>query len=133
MRDPFSILNTLEAAYVLNVATGRGDFINILRDNLKSYVKIIGVDASDKNVDRAQKLFPENDIEIYQMNLGALRLDDNSFDLVTIADSLHHLDNLEAVFSEMMRVLKPGGSLLVIEMYSDGDQTEAQKNSYYAS
>ena len=64
MRDPFSILNTLEAAYVLNVATGRGDFINILRDNLKSYVKIIGVDASDKNVDRAQKLFPENDIEI---------------------------------------------------------------------
>jgi SAM-dependent methyltransferase len=127
MRDPFSILNTLEAAYVLDVATGRGDFIKILRDNLKSYVKIIGVDSSDKNVDRAQKLFPENDIEIYQMNLEALRLDDNSFDLVTIADSLHHLENLEAVFSEMLRVLKPGGSLLVIEMYSDGDQTEAQK------
>jgi ubiquinone/menaquinone biosynthesis C-methylase UbiE len=127
MRDPFRILNTLEAAYVLDVATGRGDFIKILRDNLKSYIKIIGVDSSDKNVDRAQKLFPENDIEIYQMNLESLRLDDNTFDLVTIADSLHHLENMEAIFSEMLRVLKPGGSLLVMEMYSDGDQTDAQQ------
>ncbi len=127
MKDPFGLLRQIEAADVLDAATGRGDFITILKQYLQSYVQIIGVDSSEKSVDYAQKRFVENDVEIYQMDLQALDFDDASFDLVTLANSLHHLEHLDKVFSELLRVLRPGGWLLVYEMYRDGNQTEPQK------
>lgn len=127
MKDAFDLLSQIEAADVLDAATGRGDFIVILKQYLKSYVQITGVDSSEKSVDYSQKRFPENDVEIYQMDLEALDFDDASFDLVTLANSLHHLEHPEKIFAELQRVLRPGGWMLVYEMYRDGDQTEPQK------
>lgn len=127
MKDVFDILNQIKASHVLDAATGRGEFINVLKQKLGSYVQIIGVDQSDKSVNYAQKFFPDNDVEIYRMDLEDLRFDDGFFDLVCISNSLHHLQNRDKVFAEMLRVLKPGGTFLVTEMYKDGEQTEAQK------
>lgn len=127
MKDPFSILNRIEAEYVLDAATGRGEFINTLRKNLQSYVQIIGIDSSEKCVQHAQKMFPENDVEIYQMDLGALEFEDSYFDLVCMSNALHHMQSPQDVLAELMRVLKPKGMFLLSEMYSDGEQTEAQK------
>lgn len=127
MKDAFGLLNAIEATNVLDAATGRGDFITILKQNLKSWVQIIGVDISEKSIDLAQKRFPENDVEIYRMDLEALDLEDASFDLVTLSNSLHHLEHPDRIFAELLRVLKPGGRLLVNEMYRDGEQSEAQK------
>lgn len=127
MKDAFSRLNQLDVQYVLDAATGRGEFINTLKQNLRSYVQIIGVDNSERSVNYAQKLFPENDVEIYKMNLASLQFEDGYFDLVCISNSLHHIENMEQVLSELMRVLAPGGMLLITEMYQDGVQTEAQQ------
>lgn len=127
MKDHYSILNQISAELVLDAATGRGDFIHVLKQNLRSYVQIIGVDASDKMVDFAQRSFPENDVEIYQMDLEALSYEDASFDLVCLSNSLHHIRDLDAVLQELLRVLKPGGTLLINEMYCDGEQSEPQK------
>ncbi len=127
MIDAFSLLKKIDAEMVLDAATGRGDFINILKQNLRSYTQIIGVDGNERVVDMAQKLFPENDVEIYQMDLEDLQFDAAYFDLVTLSNSLHHLEHPDKVFAELLRVLKPGGTLLVTEMYRDGDQSEAQQ------
>ncbi|NLN84716.1 MAG: class I SAM-dependent methyltransferase [Candidatus Cloacimonetes bacterium] len=127
MKEALSLLNQIEASRVLDAATGKGDFIQTLKQHLKSYGQIIGVDASEKSVDHAQKRFPENDVEIYRMDLGALAFEDASFDLVTLFNSLHHIAELDKALSEMMRVLKPGGRFLISEMYCDGQQSEPQK------
>lgn len=127
MKEALSLLNQIEAKHVLDAATGRGDFIHTLKQHLKSYVRITGVDASEKSVDHAQKRFPENDVEIYRMDLDALAFDDASFDLVTLFNSLHHIAKPDKALAEMMRVLKPGGKLLISEMYCDGQQSEPQK------
>ena len=55
---------------------------------------------------------------------------DESFDAVGISHSLHHLDHLNGVLAEMLRVLKPGGIFLVNEMYCDR-QTETQLSHVY--
>lgn len=127
MKDVFSKLSTLDAGKVLDAATGRGEFIQQIKHSFHSYSQIIGIDASDKAVQYAQKLFPENNIEIYRMDLTEIRFEDGYFDTVCISNSLHHLANTTAVFTELMRVLRPGGLFLVTEMYRDGKQTEAQK------
>jgi SAM-dependent methyltransferase len=61
------------------------------------------------------------------MDAEHLKFENNSFDTVCISYSLHHLNNTDRVLAEMMRVLKPDGHFLVQEMFSDGEQNEAQK------
>jgi ubiquinone/menaquinone biosynthesis C-methylase UbiE len=127
MKDVFKKLSHIDAGKVLDAATGRGDFINVIKQNFKSFDQIIGVDSSDTAVKQAQKLFPENDIEIYKMDLEKLSFADGYFDTVSISNSLHHLEHKDKVFAELLRVLKKGGLLIVVEMYRDGKQNQAQQ------
>lgn len=131
MKELIKILSEVNAGMVLDAATGRGDFIHTLKQNLKSYTQIIGIDNSEKSVDYAQKLFPDNDVEVFKMNLESIQFEDAYFDLVCMSNSLHHLQNPISVINELMRVLKPGGMLLISEMYSDGDQSAAQQTHIY--
>lgn len=126
MRDVFDILSNIKAPQVLDAATGKGEFINILKQKLGHFVRIVGVDSNPKTVEHAQNLFPEDEVEIYQMNLEQLSFGDHAFDLVSLSNALHHLANMDVVLAEMMRVLKPGGYFLISEMYNDGSQTDAQ-------
>lgn len=126
MKEVFQVLNRIDGGLVLDAATGKGEFINVLKQNLKSYTQIIGIDVSEKSVAYAQKVFPENDVEIYRMNLEELPYEDGYFDTVCTANSLHHFENLDKVFSELIRVLKQGGTFILTEMYADGNQSPAQ-------
>ncbi|CAG0956770.1 demethylmenaquinone methyltransferase / 2-methoxy-6-polyprenyl-1,4-benzoquinol methylase [Anaerolineales bacterium] len=126
MPTPQDILGHLPADRVLDVATGSGGFIHFLLEGLKGYTEIIGVD----NNERAQAAFEEAfkdkpNIRFRVMDAHHLNFDSDSFGLVCISNSLHHFDDPQAVLSQMERVLRPGGYLLVSEMYRDG-QTETQ-------
>ncbi len=46
--------------------------------------------------------------------------EDNTFDVVGIGNSLHHIPDLAALLAEMKRVVKPGGLIILSEMYNDG-------------
>ena len=127
MKEIIKILSQVDGGLVLDAATGRGEFIHTLKQSLKSYTQIIGIDSSERSVDYAQKLFPENDVEIYRMNLEDIHYPDSFFDLVSISNSLHHMENMAVVLNELYRVLKPGAMLLVAEMYCDGEQSPAQE------
>jgi ubiquinone/menaquinone biosynthesis C-methylase UbiE len=127
MTEIIKILSRVDGGLVLDAATGRGEFITALKQHLKSYSQIIGVDASERSVDYAQKLFPENDVEIFRMNLEDLQFEDAYFDVVCMSNSMHHLEHMDKVFSELMRVLKPGGLLILAEMYRDGVQSPPQE------
>lgn len=126
MKDVFQNLNRIDGGVVLDAATGRGEFIHLLKQYLRSYTQIIGVDYSEKSVDYAQKLFPENNVEIYRMNLEKLPFEDGHFDTVCTSNSLHHFENLDIVLTEMLRVLKPEGTFILTEMYADGKQSQPQ-------
>jgi SAM-dependent methyltransferase len=127
MKDVFKKLSHIDAGKVLDAATGRGDFINVLKQSFKTYDHIIGVDVSDLAIKQAQKAFPENNIELYRMDLEKLSYADGYFDTVCISNSLHHLKNKDMVFAELFRVLKKNGNFILVEMYKDGKQTQAQQ------
>lgn len=61
------------------------------------------------------------------MSGETLEFPDNTFNLVNMAYSMHHMQYLSKALSEMKRVLKNGGYFIIKEMFSDGNQTEAQK------
>ena len=124
------VLHHIPGGRVLDVATARGGFIGVLKESLKSYTKITGVDVDRVGVDAhaitsAQSTFDAEAICFIQMDGERLGFCDHSFDTVSLAASLHHLANPVQVLAEMARVLKPGGHLIVSEMHRDG-QTEPQ-------
>ncbi|MFX1330722.1 MAG: class I SAM-dependent methyltransferase, partial [Promethearchaeota archaeon] len=66
-------------------------------------------------------------VDLMEMNAERMSFPDNHFDTVCISYSIHHLENIDTVLAEMHRVLKPGGNFIIQELYSDGEQTEAQR------
>ncbi len=118
-------LKTISSEKMLDVATGRGDFIFILQEMLGAFGKAVGIDikkAEAWNSEETQK----KPVEFIEMDAAALKFEDSSFDLVSLSNSLHHLPERKKALQEMMRVLKPGGIFILHEMYTDG-QTPAQQ------
>ena len=120
-------LGLISGGKVLDVATGSGDFIDILMKALKDYDGFVGVDISRKDLESAKKRFGDRPVKLVEMNAELLEFEDDSFDMVCMAYSLHHLDRVSRVLAEMRRVLKPGGIFIIQEEFCDGKQTEAQK------
>ncbi|MBN2828773.1 MAG: class I SAM-dependent methyltransferase [Candidatus Cloacimonetes bacterium] len=122
----FDKLKQLEIGTVLDIATGRGEFIDFLKQSLGKVDKIIGIDTHERMLQIAKDTFPDAELEI--MDAYHLDFPDNSMDMTSISNSLHHFTDPELVIKEMIRVTKPGGYFVVREMLGDADQTESQKS-----
>ncbi len=111
-------LVSLQPKTILDVATGTGDFA-ITSYNILKPEKITGIDISDGMLDigrkKVEKLKLEKKIELLNGDSEAILYDDNSFDAVTVAFGVRNFEDLEKGLSEIYRVLKPGGKLIVLE------------------
>jgi SAM-dependent methyltransferase len=126
VKDIVELLGTLSGGRVLDVATGDGDFINLLMETLDDFDEFIGIDINEEDMESGREQFDGKPVELIEMNAEALEFEDMSFDLVSIAHSLHHLERIDAVLGEMKRVLKPDGMFVIQEMFCGGGQTEPQ-------
>jgi len=126
-------LGSISAGKVLDLATADGAVIRTLMKALRDYDSFVGIDYSEEEVKRAKEAFDEEPVKILQMDAEDMEFEDGSFDTVSISHSLHHLANIDVVLSEMMRVVKPGGHVIVQENYSDPGQTEAQMTDMLAA
>ena len=102
---------------ILDVGTGTGDFVKVLK-NVFPKAEITGVDPLETSLEEAKRSYP--DVHFQKMTGEKLAFENNQFDVVSISMALHHLPDIQAAFSEMKRVLKPGGWIIVNELVSDG-------------
>jgi SAM-dependent methyltransferase len=114
------VLSAISGGSVLDIATAEGGFVNVLMQNLRDYTEIIGIDVSEGAIRAAQKASAQSNVHFIVMDAGRMDFKDARFDTVTIALSLHHLPNVPQALAEAVRVLKPGGRLIVGEMYRGG-------------
>jgi len=102
---------------ILDIATGTGDLALALTATRAS--RIVGLDISagmlSVGKDKVKMENFENTIEMVIGDSEALTYDDNSFDAVTVAFGVRNFENLELGLSELFRVLKSGGTLVVLE------------------
>ena len=100
---------------VLDVCTGTGDLLRPLKQR---YGKVTGLDFCQPMLDLAAiKLTKtgDSDIELIQGDALALPFADNTFDLITVSFGVRNFENLDSGLSEIARVLKPQGTLLILE------------------
>ena len=104
-------------ATILDVATGTADLaIEAVKLNPQH---ITGIDiAEDMLAIGREKIKKKNLSGIITLETGDsedLRFEDQSFDAAMVAFGVRNFENLEKGLSEMLRVLKPGGMVMVLE------------------
>ncbi|MEJ2667498.1 MAG: bifunctional demethylmenaquinone methyltransferase/2-methoxy-6-polyprenyl-1,4-benzoquinol methylase UbiE [Deinococcales bacterium] len=101
---------------VLDVATGTGDLAFTLA-SLAPNAEVIGVDFAEPMLERARgKARARAGRVRFEAGDGsALRFDADVFDAVTIAYGLRNFADIDAGLREFLRVLRPGGRLVVLE------------------
>jgi demethylmenaquinone methyltransferase/2-methoxy-6-polyprenyl-1,4-benzoquinol methylase len=127
-------LKAAKPQYILDVATGTGDFafeaIKILKP-----AKIIGVDISAGMLDVARKKIEERKLgDIFTVKLGdseSLPFSDKQFEAITVAYGVRNYENLEKGLADMYRVLKPGGKIVILEFSKPTQFPIKQLYSFY--
>ncbi|MBY0481814.1 MAG: bifunctional demethylmenaquinone methyltransferase/2-methoxy-6-polyprenyl-1,4-benzoquinol methylase UbiE [Chitinophagaceae bacterium] len=111
-------LKTLQPKLVLDVATGTGD-VAIMTYRQLHPERIIGIDISEGMLEFGRKKIADQNlsaaIELQKGDSETIHFATDYFDAVTVAFGVRNFQNLEKGLSEMHRVLKTGGKLVVLE------------------
>lgn len=122
------LFSGIHGGRVLDVATGEGGYIPILARYLDSHESTTGIDNNRKVLQTAIASVNNSGTQFSQMDGEYLGFADHTFDVVSIAASLHHLENVASILAEMKRVLRSRGKFILTEMHRDGSST-AQFNA----
>ena len=95
---------------VLDVAAGTGVSSEPFAD---AGVDVIAADLSEGMLDVGRRRRP--DMTFVQADVTALPFDDETFDAVTMSYGLRNVANYPKALSEIYRVLKPGGRIVILE------------------
>ncbi|MEK9575186.1 MAG: bifunctional demethylmenaquinone methyltransferase/2-methoxy-6-polyprenyl-1,4-benzoquinol methylase UbiE [Gammaproteobacteria bacterium] len=112
------IANVKKGDAILDLASGTGDLIKLYHKKIGNSGRIVSSDINEAMLDEGKRNLINSGvlgIEFVQANAEKLPFEDNSFDLVSIAFGLRNVTDKDKALSEMCRVLKPGGVLIVLE------------------
>jgi SAM-dependent methyltransferase len=101
---------------VLEVCCGRGEAFHLFGDRVGLGV---GVDVSLEMLQVGRKQLPADNLLFVQGDATRLPLADASFDTVFTLGGIHHVNDRVGLFSEVCRVLKPGGRFIWREPVND--------------
>ena len=126
MFDLRQYIPDIPAGKALDVGSRFGEFAVRIAAAMPEGSRVIAIDNVPAVCEQAKEKCKDPGVEFLCMDGAALDFPDDSFALVAISNTLHHMENYEAVLAEMLRVLAPGGIFVVNEMYSDVERP-AQK------
>ena len=120
-------------AQVLDVCCGTGDLMLALESRARP-ARVFGSDFCHPMLVAARRKTQERHFRSELFEADALRLPiaDASFDLVTTAFGFRNLTNYHAGLLELRRILKPGGTLAILEFSTPPNPLLAQAYSFYS-
>jgi demethylmenaquinone methyltransferase / 2-methoxy-6-polyprenyl-1,4-benzoquinol methylase len=111
------LLKPLQPRQMLDVATGTGDFA--LQALILKPDKVTGIDISEGMLEVGRKKIEQRGltgkVELRAGDSENLDFEENKFDAVTVGFGVRNFENLEKGLSEILRVMKPGAMLVVLE------------------
>lgn len=103
---------------ILDVATGTADMA-LLAYKMLQPAQIIGIDISEGMLELGRKKIDKEQlrdkIQLHTGDSETINFAENTFDAVMVAFGVRNFENLENGLAEMLRVLRPGGRLIVLE------------------
>lgn len=106
MRFRMSVKHIPDDVFLVDVGCGTGSLLKFLEQRLK---KGIGLDNSIAD----HNLLENIELKKCRIDQDRLPIEDNCVDIVTSLAVLEHLENPQHLIDEAMRILKPGGKLIL--------------------
>ena len=129
-----SVLSKKKPLLILDVATGTGDLAIAMRT--LSPEKITGIDIASQMLDigkiKIEKKKLTGKIIFLTGDAESIPFPDKSFDAVTVAFGVRNFENLEKGLLEMKRILKPGGTMQILEFSHPGSAPFKQIYRFYS-
>ena len=124
-KKAISELVEIQPSLLLDVATGTADVALLTYKMLPQKPrKITGIDISEGMLELGRRKISEQHLDhVIELQTGdseAINFDANTFDAVTVAFGVRNFAHLETGLSEMLRVLKPGGKVVILEFSKPG-------------
>ncbi len=120
--------------HILDVATGTAD-VALATLALRPQ-RIVAVDLAPRMIELAeekvQRLAPHAPIQLQVADAESLPFDDHTFDAVTVAFGVRNFENLQKGLAEMIRVLREGGVLAVLEFSRPGNHPLGWAYRFYS-
>lgn len=111
------MLKSISPKKILDIATGTGDFA--LEALKLSPSEVIGLDISEGMLEKGrEKMVKRKKDHIISLLYGDsenIPFENDYFDALTVGFGVRNFENLEKGLSEMLRVVKPGGMLIILE------------------
>ena len=104
---------------VLDIACGPGDFLFYL-SNLAPNIKLSGTDIAPGMVRHAEEKLAGR-ATILESAGESQPFPENSFDVITIMMSFHHFHKKEEALINMGQLLRPGGTLFIVDIVAKND------------
>src|SRR3569832_2680000 len=111
------VANVVPGAQVLDLAGGTGDLAIAFAKKAGPTGRVVHTDINEAMLRNGRDRLSDAGVVLPTVVCDAEKLPfaDGSFDLVSVAFGLRNMTHKDAALTEMNRVLKPGGKLLVLE------------------
>ena len=109
---------------VLEVGVGTGEALPLYPTNCE----ILGIDLSEGMLEKAHNRVRTHELDhvsLQQMDAGQMEFMDDSFDIVMAAYVVTAVPDYRKVVNEMIRVCKPGGLIVMLNHFSNGNKVIA--------
>jgi ubiquinone/menaquinone biosynthesis C-methylase UbiE len=117
-------------AQALDIASGTGEFARALAPHVGT---VIGLDATDAMMEQGKKFIEQAGIENISFKKGIVQdipFEDETFDIVSSRYAFHHFADPRPVISEMARVCKTGGHVIIVDIIVPDESTAVESNYY---
>jgi ubiquinone/menaquinone biosynthesis C-methylase UbiE len=117
-------------ARALDIATGTGEFARALAPHVAT---VIGLDATDAMLEQGRKFVGQAGFENIEFQKGVVQdlpFEDETFDIISSRYAFHHFADPKPVISEMVRVCKTGGHVIIVDIIVPDESTGAEYNYY---
>jgi phosphatidylethanolamine/phosphatidyl-N-methylethanolamine N-methyltransferase len=114
-------LNVQPNERILEVGVGTG----LALPMYPRHCQIVAIDFSQGMLDIAKKRTVKHEMEhvtLHRMDAGAMKFADNSFDTVVAAYVVTAVPDYRKVVNEMIRVCRPGGRIIMLNHFSNGNK-----------